>query len=180
MFFIKQLIFHYLLNNFINIIPFYLIRNTFYKISGIKIGKKSTIHMKVFIEGVYPSGNRLKIGDNTSIGRASYLDARGELEIGNSVSISPGVQIITAQHDLNSRDFRGIRSKVMIEDYVWIGTNAIILPGVKIGKGAVIAAGAVVTKDVKDYEVVGGNPAKFIKSRTQDLDYKCIYDVYFD
>lgn len=180
MFFIKQLIFHYLLNNFINVIPFYFIRNTFYKISGVKIGKKSTIHMKTFIEGIYPKGNRLEIGDYTSIGRNTYIDARGKIEIGSSVSISPGVHIITAQHELNSEDFRGVRSKVIIGDYAWIGTNAIILPGIKVGKGAVIAAGAVVTKDVKNYEVVGGNPAKFIKTRVQDLDYKCIYDVYFD
>lgn len=180
MFFIKQLIFHYLLNNFVNIIPFYIVRNFFYRVSGVQIGKKSTIHMKTFIEGTYPSGDRIKIGDFTSIGRNSYLDARGIVEIGNSVSISPGVQIITAQHELNSSDFKGIRAKVIIGDYTWIGTNAIILPGIKVGKGAVVAAGAVVTKDVKDFEVVGGNPAKFIKNRNQDLDYKCIYDVYFD
>ncbi|MGL4999088.1 MAG: acyltransferase [Cetobacterium sp.] len=180
MFLIKQLIFHYLLNNFINIIPFYFIRNIFYKLSGIKIGKKSTIHMKTFVEGIYSFGNRAKIGDYTSIGRSSYLDCRGGIEIGNSVSISPGVQIITAQHELNSKCFKGVRFKVIIEDYAWIGTNAIILPGVKIGRGAVVAAGAVVTKNVESYEVVGGNPAKFIKNRVRNLDYKCIYDVYFD
>lgn len=178
--FFKQLFFHYILNHVINNIPFYCVRNIYYKLCSINLGHKSTIHLKTFIEGVYFSKKRLQIGDYTSIGRGSYLDARGGIKIGDSVSISPGVQIITGHHDMNDIKFKYISSKVIIEDYVWIGTNAIILPGVKLGKGSVVGAGAVVTKNVDPFTVVGGVPAKPLKKRNNILDYKCKYDIYFD
>ncbi|WP_429190697.1 acyltransferase [Fusobacterium sp. PH5-44] len=146
----------------------------------INIGKQTSIHLNVYIEGINPLKKRLVIGENTSIGRNSYLDTRGKLKIGNNVSISPNVKIITGEHELNSATFDYISSPIIIEDYVWIGTGAIILPGIILGKGAVIAAGSVVTKNVDSYSVVGGNPAKFIKKRSQELDYKIIYFEPFE
>lgn len=178
---IKQLFCHYIPNIFINKIPFYVLRNMYYKkIMGIKIDNDVSIHLKVFIEGTYKGINRLKIGENTSIGRETYLDARGELIIGKNVSISPNVKIITATHELDSKFFKYIKKKIIINDYVWIGTGAIILPGVKIGKGAVIGAGSVVRKDIDEYDIVIGNPAKVIKKRNKDLEYSTAYLEWFD
>lgn len=179
-FFIKQFFFHYILNSFINKIPFYFIRNLYYKFCGIKLEKGTTIHLNVFIEGVYFGVKRLKIKKNSVIGRFSYVDCRGGIKIGENVSISPYTKIITASHLLNSEKFEGSRKEVIINDFVWIGTGAIILPGVSLGVGSVIGAGAVVSKDVPDYAVVIGNPARIIKYRNKNLNYKCDYKIYFD
>ena len=79
--------------------------------------------------------------------------------------------IWTAQHDYRSRTFAAAGGPVVIEDFVWLGPRAIVLPGVTIGKGAVVAAGAVVTKDVAPYAVVAGVPAVKVRERPHDLDY---------
>lgn len=165
----------YILNSIINKIPFYFIRHFFYKLVGVKIGNKSSIKMNTYIEG-----NKIKIGDNTSVGRYSYLDGRGELIIGNNVSISPYVFFITGSHELNSDDFKFKVENIIIEDYVWIGTRATIKGGVRIGKGAVIATGAVVTKDVEEYTVVGGIPAKKIGERDKNLNYNIDWNPFFN
>ena len=73
--------------------------------------------------------------------------------------------IYNAEHDVNDPDFKALRAPVEIGDYVFIGPRAIILPGVKIGRGAVVGAGAVVTRDVEEFEIVGGVPAKVIGER---------------
>ena len=85
--------------------------------------------------------------------------------IGNHVDIASSVMIYNSEHDLEKADFSARTEPVKIEDYVFIGPRAIILPGVKIGKGAVVAAGAVVTEDVPDFAIVGGVPAKVIGER---------------
>jgi acetyltransferase-like isoleucine patch superfamily enzyme len=76
------------------------------------------------------------------------------------------------QHDIDSPTFEVVGGPVVIEDYVYIGPRAIILPNVHIGRGAVVAAGAVVTRDVPAHAVVGGVPARFIRERRHDLDYR--------
>ena len=86
---------------------------------------------------------------------------------------------MTGGHDVQHRNFPGIYEKIKIEDYAWLGVNCVVLKGITIGKGAVVAAGAVVTKDVPEYTIVGGIPAKPIGKRTKDLDYKCIWDEPF-
>lgn len=181
MLFLKQLFMHYLPNHMINKIPFYCIRNLYYrKIMGIDLGKGSSIHLKTFIQGANPLKKRAIIGKNTSIGRNAYLDLRGGLEIGDSVSISPDVKLITAQHEINDSKFKYITKKIKINNFVWLGTSVIILPGVEIGEGAVVAAGSVVTKNIEPYEVVGGNPAKKIKNRKAELNYEVRYFPLFD
>ena len=80
--------------------------------------------------------------------------------------------IYTLQHDIDSSIFDVIGGPVIIEDYVYIGPRVIILPGVRIGYGAVIAAGAVVTDDVPTFAVVGGVPAHYIRERNHNLDYR--------
>jgi acetyltransferase-like isoleucine patch superfamily enzyme len=91
--------------------------------------------------------------------------------IGRNVNLSSEVLIRTAQHDYQSPDFKTVFHPVKIEDYVWLGPRCIILPGVTVGEGAVVAAGAVVTKDVEPYTLVGGVPAKKIGERPKNLQY---------
>jgi putative colanic acid biosynthesis acetyltransferase WcaF len=80
--------------------------------------------------------------------------------------------IYTLQHDTDSPEFAVVGGPVVIEDYVYVGPRVIILPNVRIGRGAVIAAGAVVTKDIPPYAIVGGVPARFIRERTHELHYR--------
>ena len=103
------------------------------------------------------------------------LDTRGGIKIGSNVGISQQVIILTADHDMNFSDFAGRSREVVIEDYAFIGTRAMVLPGITIGRGAIIAAGAIVTKDVPAYAVVAGVPAKVVKERRKDLDYSAEY-----
>ena len=118
---------------------------------------------------------RLIIGARSIIGDHALLDARNGIEIGEDVNISSHVQIYTEQHDHEDAEFR-CRSnngfRVIIERRVWIGPGAIILPKVHIGEGAVVAAGAVVTKDVPPFTIVAGIPAVPIKVRNQQLTYR--------
>ena len=150
-------------------IPFHSIRNFFYRLAGVKIGKKSRIHMGARF--YLPSG--IEIGEDTIIGDHIFLDGRSELKIGNHTDIASDVMIYNSEHDLDSVTFKPREEPVSIGDYVFIGPRVIILPGVKIGRGAVVAAGAVVTKDVPDFAIVGGVPAKVIGERkNKDLHYK--------
>lgn len=160
----------------VGMIPSHTIRRFFYRLFGMKIGKKSTIHM---MARVYDPRN-IVIGEDTLVGERATLDGRkqlpnsnGGLEIGSHVDIASEVMIWTSQHDINSENMKTIEEKVVIGDYVFIGPKTIILPGVKVGKGAIIAAGSVVTKDVAPKTIVAGTPAKEIGTRkTKDYSYK--------
>jgi len=149
--------------------PSHHVRRFFYRLAGMGIGSASTIHTGATF---YNPAN-IFIGDGTIIGENAVLDGRDRLIIGDHVDMATGVMIYNSQHDINSDDFHAINGTVTIEDYVFIGPRAIILPGVRIQKGAVVAAGAVVTKDVNAYEIVGGVPAKVIGERkNKDLHYR--------
>jgi acetyltransferase-like isoleucine patch superfamily enzyme len=142
-------------------IPFHSARKLIYSLYGIEIGAKSYIHMGARFNEPW----RVKIGEGTIIGNNAFLDGRADLTIGNHVDMASEVLIYNAEHNLKDPEFGAIQEPVVIGDYVFVGPRAIILPGVKIGEGAVIAAGAVVTSDVPNYAVVGGVPAKFICER---------------
>ena len=115
--------------------------------------------------------NHLKIGAFSFIGKTT-IALHEHLSIGSKVCINDGVQILTATHGVNDPHWQHIKKEIIIEDYAWIATNAIILPGVHIGKGAVVGAGAVVSKDVLAGQIVVGNPAKPIsKMRCENLNY---------
>ena|SRR3990167_2476039 len=133
----------------------------------MSIGPRSTLYGGFEIRSPW----KISIAAGTVVGHHASLDGRRGIRIGNNVNVSSEVMIWTLQHDYRDRKF-GVRgAPVLIGDFVWIGPRAIVLPGVSIGEGAVVAAGAVVTADVPAYTVVGGVPAKLIGERPRDLDY---------
>lgn len=107
----------------------------------------------------------VSMGYRSSVGNHSWIYALDRITIGDNVCIGEDVRILTGSHDITSPTFDLITKPIVIEGNAWIVTGSTILPGVRIGEGAVVAAGAVVTKDVEPWTVVGGNPAKFIKKR---------------
>lgn len=150
-------------------VPSHLFRLAFYTLAGIKIGRGSRIHMRARF--FYPAN--INIGQGSIIGDSVFLDGRDKLIIGNHTDIASSVMVLNSEHDINSEDFHATQAPVEIGDYVFIGPRAIILPGVKVGKGAIVAAGAVVTKDVAEFAIVGGVPAQVIGDRKlKDLHYK--------
>lgn len=166
----------YLCNNIVNLVPSHIFRLFFYKtFMKFKIGSESSILMSCVFDG--KSGFELGIG--SVINANCRLDTRGGIKIGDGVSISSDVIVLTGDHDMDDDSFKGRTSPVTILDNVWIGTRAMILPGVTIGKGAVVASGAVVTKDVADYTVVGGVPAKVIRKRESTVQYSLEYRRLF-
>jgi maltose O-acetyltransferase len=123
-------------------------------------------------------GRDIEIGANSGIGIRAHIggiDGRGELIIGQNVMMAPEVVILTLEHKHDRVDApmlgQGVDiSRVTIEDDVWIGMRAMILPGVRIGKGSIVGAGAVVTRDVPPYSIVGGVPAKIVSTRGQSSE----------
>lgn len=108
-------------------------------------------------------GNRVEFGKGVFINHSAILSASGGIVLEDGVMVAPGLRIATINHDYNERHTRYTYGKVQIKKNAWIGMNVTICPGVTIGQYAVVAAGAVITKDVPDYAVVGGVPAKVIK-----------------
>ena len=108
-------------------------------------------------------GNRVTFGKNVFINHSAILSASGGIEFEDGVMAAPGLRIATINHDMYDRHITYTYGKVTVKKNAWLGLNVTICPGVTIGKYAVVAAGAVVTKDVPDYAVVGGVPAKVIK-----------------
>lgn len=161
--------FELMILTWVGLVPCHFFRLFVYSLAGIKISKGSRIHIGARF--FYPAN--IKIGKGSIIGDNAFLDGRDRLTIGDHVDIASSVAIYNSEHDINSEDFHAVNEPVEIGDFVFIGARAIILPGVKIGKGAVVAAGAVVTKDVSEYAIVGGVPAEVIGERkVKDLHYR--------
>ncbi|MBK4728695.1 acyltransferase [Oxynema sp. CENA135] len=146
----------------------YIRKHLYRKYFGISIGDNSVIYNSCHIR----SPRNITIGQDTSIGDHCILDGRSGLTIGNSVNLSTGAWIWTLQHDPSDPDFGVKGGHVVIEDYAWISSRTSILPGVTIGRGAVVATGAVVTKSVEPLAIVAGVPAKKIGERHRNLNYK--------
>lgn len=141
-----------------------------------KVGKNVSVLRNV--EVLHPKN--IEIGNNTVINNRVLLDGRGGiLSIGSNVDIAREVNIWTLEHDVNNDNHDTKGGDVIIEDYVWLASRVTILPGVRIGKGAVVACGAVVTKDVPELAIVGGVPAKIIGKRKNSLKYKLDFNPIF-
>jgi maltose O-acetyltransferase len=160
---------NYLTNHVIPGIPSFALRRFWYqRMLGIAFGAHSGIHMGCYV-WFYGRGSVRRsgcgIGAYSRINRKCCLDIRGGLRIGDNVSVSPEVTILTASHRVDDPAFRVEQRQVVIEDHVWIGTRAMIMPGVTLGRGCVIAAGAVVTRDVRPLAIVAGIPAREVGTR---------------
>lgn len=117
-------------------------------------------------------GRNVTIGPGSIVGSRATLDGRLGITLGAHVNLSSEVAIYTQQHDPQSPSFAAVGGPVVIEDRAWVSSRTTILPGVTIGEGAVVAAGAIVTGDVAPYTIVGGIPARKIGERTRDLTYE--------
>ena len=122
--------------------------------------------MWLFFTPIYiNSGKQITIGNNVFINFDCTFLALGGITIEDDVQIGPKVSLITENHPQNPRERKGLIGKpIHIKKNAWIGANATILPGVTVGENSIVAAGAVVSKDVPDNTIVGGIPAKFIKN----------------
>lgn len=156
-------------NHLFNKVPSYAFRHFIARrLYGLRLGRRSSIHFGV----TFLSPWRIRIGNHCNIQMGCFLDGRGEIEIGDNVDITPGVRILTEQHDIDSPDYATVMKKVVIHDHAVIGSYALILPGVTIGEGAVVAAGSVVVKDIPAYCMAAGNPAVTKRDRKRDIRYR--------
>lgn len=142
-------------------IPIHIIRTAMMRLWGAKVHPSAT----VLHGAVVREARSLRIGARSNIGYGAVLDARGGLVIGSDVSLATGVSFYPGKHLWDDPDFAFEFAEIQVGDRVWIGPRAIILTGVTVGEGAVVTAGAVVTKDVPPWTVVGGVPAKHIAHR---------------
>ena len=145
-----------------------------YASEGILFGNNVTVGSYAIIRpsNIYGGemGVGLEVGDNSNIGPYAYIGCSGKITIGKNVMMSPRVGLYAENHIFDSTakpmKEQGVkRDSIIVEDDCWLASNVIILAGVTIGKGSILAAGSVVTKDVPPYTVVAGNPARVIKHR---------------
>ncbi len=151
------------------------LRRFYLLLFGVKLARQSSIHRgcRFFHVGNFSMG----IGGTINFG--CYLDNRRGITIGNNVGIAHDTKIYTLGHNIDSPMFETKGAPVVIEDDVFIFSNALIMPGVTIHQGAIVLAGSVVTKDVPSWSVVGGNPAKVIRKRNQKISYSSKYNYWF-
>jgi acetyltransferase-like isoleucine patch superfamily enzyme len=166
----------YLANHVVNHIPFHTIRLAYYRhVMRFGVGKGTFI----LLETHFDAPRRFSIGSNSVINRGCKFGNRGGVRIGDNVSISEEAFILAGDHDVQDPRFLPRYREVVIEDYVYIGSRAVILKGVRLGEGAVVGAGAVVHQSVEPYTIVAGNPAKPIGTRNKGLTYHSRYFVLF-
>lgn len=162
-------------NIFLNLLLFHKIKIFFLNLLGNRIGSGCSIHHKVYITKPFD----LHMKSNVTVNFGCYLDTRGKIYIGNNVMIGHKCRIYTAGHDIQSPLFEGLKKEVVIKDNVVVFPNCIIMPGITIEEGGVALPGSVITKNIPAYEVHGGNPAKKIKERKRDINYKIDYRYIF-
>jgi acetyltransferase-like isoleucine patch superfamily enzyme len=158
----------YATNHVVAHIPSYTVRHTWYRhVLGWQIGPGASVLMgqRVVSGGLRTCRGTVSIGEDAVVNHGCLLMSYVPIRIGAHSSVSAGVSFITGGHSLENSGFAPYAAPITVEDYVWIGMNATILGGVTIGKGAVVATGALVTKDVPPFTVVAGSPARVVKRR---------------
>ena len=161
-------IFSFTYNSLLSWLPIGVLRNEYLRayLRGFGDGTWVQRHCR------FLNGARVSFGDNCVINFGTFFDGRRfNIVVGDNVSIGPEASILTLGHDPQSGSFEDKGGNVTVGTRAWIGFRAIVLPGVTIGEGAVIAAGAVVTKDVPPFKIVGGNPAMELGDRNPEIDY---------
>lgn len=149
-------------------LPGHGVRRWVYRALGLRLGPGVKLYMGAEIR----APERIRIGRGSIVGHRAILDGRLGITLGENVNLSTGVWIWTVQHDPQSPDFADEGGPVVVHDRAWLSCRVVVLPGVTIGEGAVVAAGAVVTRDVEPYTIVGGVPARKIGERRRDLTYR--------
>jgi acetyltransferase-like isoleucine patch superfamily enzyme len=172
----------YTTNHIISHIPSYTLRRAWYRrVLGWRIGPDVYILMGQYVQmaGARSSGRKVSIGKGTIINHGCLLYTTGGLIIGEGVSISAGTWLVTGSHDINDPEFPAFFKPIVIGNHAWIGMRATILAGVTIGEGAIVMAGAMVTRDVPPFAIVGGVPAKVIKQReVQEFSYPLHHQLF--
>ncbi len=140
-----------------------------------RLGMKAGDHVYLFGSSEVLAPENLVIEAHCHIGRFCQIDARGGISIGRNVVIASHTLLITADHDPNSPDFAGRLGRIVIDDRAWLGSRVVVLKGVTIGEGAIVAAGSVVHRDVAPWSIVSGVPAVPIGERPRDLTYQVDY-----
>jgi maltose O-acetyltransferase len=143
------------------------IRTAFYRFAGLNIGRGALIFGKLTLTGHSNFAKTLTIGASSRINTPLYIELNADVTIGENVAIGHHVVIITTDHETSnskSRSGATVSSPISIEDGAWIGAGATLLPGVIIGAGAVVAAGSLVSQSVLPHKVVGGVPARIVKT----------------
>jgi maltose O-acetyltransferase len=122
-------------------------------------------------------GRKIQLGERNVVNFGCLLDGRKfRIRTGCDVSMGPNATILTLGHDPGSPEFADRGGDVTVGDRVWIGYGALILPGINLGEGSVVGAGAVVTRDVEPFAIVAGNPARKIGERNRALSYHLKFD----
>lgn len=159
------------LNRVLTYVPINDLRVMMLRLLGSSIGQ----HVYLNTGSEFLSPQSLRIAGGLHVGRFCQIDARGGITIGTNVVIASHVLLITADHDFRDPGFIGRLGAITIGDRVWIGSRAMILKGVTIGEGAVVAAGSVVTHDIPPWTVVAGAPALCVSSRPDHQTYEINY-----
>jgi putative colanic acid biosynthesis acetyltransferase WcaF len=149
-------------------LPGHWLRQLWLRGLGVRIGEGSMIFRGVTVFGA----DGLRLGCRVQIGFRVVLDARGGITIGDDVNISSDSQLLTAKHDVHSADFERQVDAIVLESHSWVATRALVLAGVTLHPGAIVAAGSVATRDVAANTIVAGIPAKPIGERRSDLTYR--------
>lgn len=166
----------YLCNFFIAYIPFHFVRLFYYKhVMKFKIGKGSSIHLGCKFTAV----TEFSMGKNSTLNQYCRIDNRGGITIRDNVSVSPCVSLITADHDVHSIDCAGRQNTIIINDHVFIGSDAMVLPGVIMEKGSVLGAKSLLTKSTTKFGIYTGLPAQLKANRRTDLNYQASYIRWF-
>lgn len=151
------------------------LRNIIFNMFGNDISKEVTIHSGIY----FFDFKNLKIGKFTTINSGCYIDNRYDICIGDNVNISHDCKLYTNGHNINIDGAPVTKKSILIEDDVWIFPNVVIMPGVKIRQGAVIYPCAVLTHDVGEYEIYGGNPAFKVGNRNREASWVLNNKVHF-
>ena len=158
-------------NRFLTHVPWNDLRLAYLKAIGMDAGP----HTYLFGGSEVIAAQSVTIAGNCHIGRSCQIDGRGGISIGRNVVIASHTLLITADHDPQSPDFAGRLGSIVIEDRAWLGSRVVVLKGVTIGEGAVLAAGSVVHRDVPPWTIVAGNPAVQIGVRNPEQHYEINY-----
>lgn len=161
---------HFLALEVVGHLPSHRLRNALYRgVFGLKLDTGAVIYGGAHLR----RPKEIEIGEGTSVGHRCELDGRGGLKIGRSVNISSEAMIWTARHDFRDPQFAIGLEAVEIQDWVWIGPRVIVLPGVDVAEGCVIAAGAVVTRSTEPWGIYAGIPARRIAERPRQRQMYC-------